>query len=73
MFEDVIARFDEMIERQYPSATPESAGLLERIGAFSRVENRGVKRDAAGVFAGQTLLLGPGTYFTKLYDRSRGM
>ncbi|MGN6336150.1 HNH endonuclease signature motif containing protein [Mycobacterium sp.] len=40
MFEDVIARFDEMIERQYPSATPESAGLLERIGAFSRVENR---------------------------------
>ena len=40
MFEDVIARFDEMVERHHPSATPASAALLERIGAFSRVENR---------------------------------
>lgn len=40
MFEDVIARFDELVERHHPSATPASAALLERIGAFSRVENR---------------------------------
>ena len=40
MFEDVIARFDELFERHYPSATPASAELVERIGAFARVENR---------------------------------
>jgi len=37
---EVIARFDELFERHYPSATAESAALLERIHAFSRVENR---------------------------------
>ncbi|MEE2851365.1 MAG: DUF222 domain-containing protein, partial [Actinomycetota bacterium] len=40
MFEDVIARFDELVERHHRSSTPASAALLERIGAFSRVENR---------------------------------
>jgi hypothetical protein len=40
MFEDVIAWFDELIERCYPSATPESAALLERIGMAARVESR---------------------------------
>ncbi|BCZ21118.1 HNH endonuclease signature motif containing protein [Mycobacterium senriense] len=40
MFEDVIARFDELVERRHPSVTAESAALLERIGVFSRVENR---------------------------------
>ncbi|OBL08899.1 hypothetical protein A5646_11780 [Mycobacterium sp. 1245499.0] len=40
MFEKVRARFDELIERQYPSATPVSVGLLERIGAAARAENR---------------------------------
>ncbi len=40
MFEEVIARFDELVERHYPSVTPVSAGLLERIGAAARVENR---------------------------------
>lgn len=40
MFEEVIARFDELVERHHPSPTPESAALLERIGVFSRVENR---------------------------------
>ncbi|OBJ64845.1 HNH endonuclease signature motif containing protein, partial [Mycobacterium colombiense] len=40
MFEDVIARFDELVERRHPSVTPESAALLERVGVFSRIENR---------------------------------
>ena len=45
MFDDmrraeVIAHFDELFERHYPSATAESAALLERIRVFSRVENR---------------------------------
>ncbi len=37
---EVTARFDEMIERRYPSKTAESAVLVERICAASRVENR---------------------------------
>src|SRR5258707_9021796 len=36
----VAARFDENIERCYPSKTVESAALIERICAMSRVENR---------------------------------
>ncbi|OBL01637.1 hypothetical protein A5646_19045 [Mycobacterium sp. 1245499.0] len=40
MFEDVTARFDEQFERHYPSTTPVSTGLLERIGAVARAENR---------------------------------
>jgi Domain of unknown function (DUF222) len=37
---EVIARFDELFERHYPSKTAESAGLIESIGALSRVQNR---------------------------------
>ncbi|HTY32110.1 HNH endonuclease signature motif containing protein, partial [Mycobacterium sp.] len=40
MFDEVRARFDEMIERHYPSVTGESAGLLAEIGAAARAENR---------------------------------
>ncbi|OBG25232.1 HNH endonuclease signature motif containing protein [Mycobacterium sp. 852002-51057_SCH5723018] len=40
MFEDVRARFDELVERCHPSKTPESAVLVERIGAAARFENR---------------------------------
>ncbi|MGV0041382.1 HNH endonuclease signature motif containing protein [Mycobacterium colombiense] len=40
MFEEVRARFDELVERHHPSATPVSAGLLKRIGAAARAENR---------------------------------
>src|SRR5258707_14355678 len=36
----VAARFDENIERCYPSKTAPSAALIERICAMSRVENR---------------------------------
>lgn len=37
---EVIARFDELIERHYPSSTPVSVALLERVGVAARVENR---------------------------------
>jgi hypothetical protein len=37
---EVIARFDELFERRYPSTTPESAALVDRICASSRAENR---------------------------------
>jgi Domain of unknown function (DUF222) len=37
---EVIARFDELFERHYPSTTPESAALLDRICASWRAENR---------------------------------
>jgi hypothetical protein len=45
MFDDaaraeVIARFDELFERHYPSTTPESGALVDRIGVMTRVENR---------------------------------
>ena len=40
MFEDVRARFDERMERRYPSTTAESAALVARIGASARAENR---------------------------------
>ncbi|CPR11942.1 13E12 repeat-containing protein [Mycobacterium bohemicum DSM 44277] len=40
MFDDVRARFDELIERCYPSRTAESAALVGRIGVAARVENR---------------------------------
>jgi hypothetical protein len=38
---EVIARFDELFERRYPTRTTESAALLDRIGAFWRDQNRG--------------------------------
>jgi hypothetical protein len=37
---EVIAYFDELFERRYPSKTAESAAFLERIGAAGRAENR---------------------------------
>ncbi|OBA70411.1 hypothetical protein A5641_13010 [Mycobacterium sp. 1554424.7] len=37
---EVIARFDEMIERRYPSSTAESAALIDEICAAARAENR---------------------------------
>ena len=37
---EVIARFDELMERHDPSVTAESAGLVERICAWARAENR---------------------------------
>lgn len=40
MFEDVHARFDELVERCHPSRTAESAALLDRMCSFSRAENR---------------------------------
>jgi hypothetical protein len=38
---EVIAQFDELFERRYPSRTPESAVLVDRIGASWRAQNRG--------------------------------
>lgn len=45
----VIAEFDELIERQYPSSTPVSVGLLEHIGAVARVENRAAAAQLAAI------------------------
>ena len=36
---EVIARFDELFERRYPSTTAESAALIDEIGAAARAEN----------------------------------
>ena len=49
MFEEVRARFDELIERHYPSKTTESAALLEEIGAAARAENRAAAAQLAGI------------------------
>jgi Domain of unknown function (DUF222) len=38
---EVIARFDELFERRYPTRTTESAGLLDRIAGSWRAQNRG--------------------------------
>lgn len=40
MFDNVHARLGEMVERCSPTATSESAALLERIGVAARAENR---------------------------------
>jgi Domain of unknown function (DUF222) len=37
---EVIARFDEMFERRYPSRTAESSAMLDRISASWREQNR---------------------------------
>jgi uncharacterized protein DUF222 len=37
---EVIARFDELFERRYPSSTPESAALVDVICSSWRAENR---------------------------------
>jgi hypothetical protein len=57
MFEDkpagsppeVIAWFDELFERHYPSKTPESAALVDRICAASRAENRAAAEQLAAI------------------------
>jgi hypothetical protein len=46
---EVFARFDELFERRYPSRTPESAVLVDRICCFSRVENRAAAAQLAGI------------------------
>lgn len=38
---EVVAQFDELFERRYPSRTPESAALVDRIGTGWREQNRG--------------------------------
>ncbi len=45
----MIARFDELFERRYPSRTPESAALLDRIGASWREQNRGAAAALAAI------------------------
>ncbi|ETB16926.1 hypothetical protein O973_23110, partial [Mycobacterium avium subsp. avium 11-4751] len=49
MFEDAVAWFGELMERCYPSATPESAALVQRIGVFARVENRAAAEQLAAI------------------------
>jgi Domain of unknown function (DUF222) len=46
---EVIARFDEMFERRYPSRTTESAALLDRIGSSWREQNRGAAAALAAI------------------------
>jgi hypothetical protein len=46
---EVIARFDELFERHYPSKTSESAALLDRICASSRAENRAAAEALAAI------------------------
>jgi len=46
---EVIARFDELFERRHPSATPESAALLDRICASARAENRAAAAQLAAI------------------------
>jgi len=46
---EVIARFDELFERRYPSSTPESAALLDRISASWREQNRAAAAALAAV------------------------
>jgi hypothetical protein len=54
---EVIARFDELVERCYPSTTAESAALLDEIGAAARAENRqaAAQLDALGRLFGYRL------------------
>src|ERR1700751_3945556 len=46
---EVMARFDELFERRYPSRTPESAGLVDRICSWSRAENRAAAAQLAAI------------------------
>jgi hypothetical protein len=54
---EVIARFDELFERHYPSTTPESAALLDRIAASWRAENRAAAASLAAI--GELSISGP--------------
>src|ERR1700739_2797905 len=54
MFDDagrveVIARFDELMERHHPSATPESAVWVERICSAARAENQAAAAQLAAI------------------------
>ena len=52
MFEpdpEVIARFEELMERHYPSTTAQSAALVERIGAAARFENLAAAAQLAAI------------------------
>jgi hypothetical protein len=49
MFEDVIARFDELFERRHPSTTVESAAIVDHICAATRVENRAAAAQLAAI------------------------
>ncbi len=46
---EVIAYFDELFERHYPSRTPVSAQLLERIGSAARAENQAAAAQLAAI------------------------
>ena len=46
---EVIARFDELFERRYPSRTTESVALLDRIGASWRAQNRAAAAALAAI------------------------
>ncbi|MEB4212374.1 hypothetical protein OQ789_25460, partial [Mycobacterium sp. 94-17] len=46
---EVAAYFDELIERHHPSTTPASAALLDRVGVFSRLENRAAAEQLRGI------------------------
>ena len=46
---EVIARFDELFERRYPSRTTESTALLDRIGASWRAQNRAAASALAAI------------------------
>ncbi|ORB72031.1 HNH endonuclease signature motif containing protein [Mycobacterium shinjukuense] len=46
---EVIARFDELVERRYPSATAESAAMVDRICSASRAENRAAAAQLAAI------------------------
>jgi hypothetical protein len=46
---EVIARFDELFERRYPSRTTESVAFLDRIGASWRAQNRAAASALAAI------------------------
>ena len=54
---EVIARFDELMERQYPSVTGESAALVDEVCVAARAENRAAaaQLDAIGRLFGYRL------------------
>ncbi len=49
MFDDVVARFDELFERRYPSRTVESAALVDQVCSFARLENRAAAAQLAAI------------------------
>ncbi|WP_454560765.1 DUF222 domain-containing protein [Mycobacterium haemophilum] len=47
--QQVVARFDELFERRYPSTMSESAVLVDRICSWSRAENRAAAAQLAAI------------------------